>query len=121
MDVTALLNTVAGAVAIAAFLALILERITEAFVSPIYSVLQKFLTGEASKEQPYMVYVTLALGVLIAYAFSVDAVTPTLTSLGQEIPARLSGAGWLLTGVIMGGGSNFLHDIWPGSSARNGG
>ena len=118
-DVTALLNTVAASVAIAAFVALVIERLLEVFGSPIYSAIEKFLTGEVSENQPYMVYVGLVLGLLLAYAFSIDAITPTLESLGQTFPANAGWAGWVVTGLVMGGGSNLIHDLWPGSSAKS--
>ena len=118
-DVTALFNTVAAAVSIAAFMALVIERLLETFGSPIYSAIQKFFTGEPGGSQPYMVYAGLALGLLSAYVFSIDAITPTLASLGQTLPANAGWAGWVFTGLVIGGGSNLIHDLWPGSSARS--
>ena len=118
-DITALLNTVAASVAIAAFVALVIERLLEVFGSPIYSAIEKAITGDASESQPYMVYVGLVLGLLLAYAFSIDIITPTLFALGQTLPANAGWAGWILTGLLMGGGSNLIHDLWPGSSAKS--
>lgn len=93
----------------ALFLALILERITELFIVPF--VPDQF--------KPYVPFGTLVLGLGFSLVFAVDIVTPVLESLGTVNSA--SWAGTVLTGVLIGGGSNLLHDIWPGDGPTSGG
>ena len=111
MDLTLAVTSIAGAVIAAGFLGFALERIMEVFVTPVVP----------EQYQKYTIYGTLALGILGAVAFGLDAVTPTLESMGWDPTGAMTDwAGTLLTGVIIGGGSNLIHDLWPGSSARNG-
>jgi hypothetical protein len=88
----------------AAFLALIVERLVEKFVKP--------LLPEAY--QHWSAYAALALGLIFSWAFGIDLLTPVATAVGLE--PFVPWAGYLLTGLIVGGGSNFLHDVWPGGN-----
>jgi protein-S-isoprenylcysteine O-methyltransferase Ste14 len=95
------MDTIVSAVAAALFLAFVLERLIEHFVKPVLP--EKFAWA--------VPYLALVVGILFAFAFGVDAVTPTLEQFGTK--PIMAWAGVLLTGMIIGGGSNLIHDIWP--------
>lgn len=97
--------TIAGVFAFAALLALIVERLVEKFVKP---PLQKYEWDAATA------YVALALGVAFSWSFGIDLLTPLAAAV--ELSPFVPWAGYLLTGLVVGGGSNLLHDLWPGSS-----
>ena len=103
MDALGVTITAVGA---ALFLAVVIERVTEAFVAPFVP----------ERYSAYIPFGTLGLGLLGAFAFGVDVVTPTFEALGASPPYAV--AGQVLTGILAGGGSNLIHDLWPGSAAR---
>ena len=86
----------------ALFMALVLERLIELLVKP---PLPEHLA-------PIVPYISAALGLVAALAFGIDLVTPTLEGFGV-VPA-VSWAGKVITGLVLGGGSNLIHDLWPG-------
>lgn len=92
----------------ASFLALLVERLVELLVKPA-------MPAAGCKYIPHM---AVAIGALIALAFGVDLLTPLAVGLGLAVPYPLVGAA--LTGMVIGGGSNLLHDLWPGSTSRSG-
>jgi len=94
------------AVGAALFLAVVIERVTEAFVAPFVP----------ERYSAYIPFGTLCFGWLGALAFGIDVVTPTFEALGASTPYPV--AGQVLTGILAGGGSNLVHDLWPGSAAR---
>jgi hypothetical protein len=93
------LGTVAAAWTGAIFLAVVLERLVELLVKP------KFPQGVAW----LIPYIAVVAGLLVAFGFNLDVIEPTLAELGI-VPA-VSWAGTLLTGLIIGGGSNLVHDL----------
>jgi hypothetical protein len=102
--------TIAGVFAFAAFLAFVVERLVEKFVKP---PLKKRGWDEASA------YASLLLGVVFSWGFGLDLATPLATAVGAS--PFVPWAGYLLTGLLVGGGGNFLHDSWPGSIMPIGG
>lgn len=95
MELTAILSA-------ALFMALVLERLVELLVKPL-------IPDNLAQVTPYL---TGGLGVLAAFAFSIDLITPTLEAF--DVTPAVSWAGTLLTGLVLGGGSNLIHDLWPG-------
>lgn len=95
--------TIAGVFAFAALLAFILERLVEKFVKP---PLEKYGWDEATP------YTALGLGVAFSWSFGIDLLTPLAAAVG--ISPFVPWIGYLLTGLVVGGGSNLLHDLWPG-------
>lgn len=89
-------------VMVASFLALLNERLVEMFVSPLL---------ERVRRKWLLPYVALATGVLMVVLFGVDIMTPPLVELGAEPVSPL--VGLIVTGLIVGSGSMFVHDIWP--------
>ena len=97
--------TIAGVFAFATLLAFILERLVEKFVKP---PLARTGWDEAAA------YAALALGVVFSWSFGVDLLTPLATAVG--LSPFVPWAGYLLTGLLVGGGGNLIHDAWPGSA-----
>ncbi len=83
-------------------IAVVIERLVQFLVKP--AVPAKF-----TKAVPY---VAVALGVLTAFGLNLDLLSPFLGQAG--ITPAVDWAGKALTGLLMGGGSNLIHDLWPG-------
>lgn len=94
-----IIANLAGTVAGLGFFALLIERLVEKFIKPIQAA------------QPYAAYIALVLGVVLAAGFQLDIFTAVAASIGGD--ALTPWVGIILTGLAIGGGSNFLHDIWP--------
>jgi fructose-specific phosphotransferase system IIC component len=86
---------------LAVLLATINERLVELFIKRIHPVLD----AQAC-------YVALVTGLVLAFLFNVDFVGPVAEGITgvDSIPY----AGLVLSGIMIGAGSNFLHDVWPG-------
>lgn len=87
--------------AVALFLAVAIERTIENLVAPV--VPDEYAVS--------LRYAALVLGLVAAFGFGVDLITPGLESAGI-VPA-VPWAGKALTGIALGGGSNLVHDWWP--------
>jgi hypothetical protein len=88
------------------FLALINERLVEKLVKPITGNFQGNPVADLSP-----VYFAMLTGLLIAFGFQLDMITPLVAEFS---PAALSPVpGTIVTGLLVGAGSNFLHDVWP--------
>lgn len=96
----------AQVVLFASFLALVLERITELLIKPPLTSLKN---GRFLWLIPYL---ASALGILTAVSFGVDLAEPIATALGLKVAWPIFGE--ILTGLVIGGGSNLIHDVWPG-------
>lgn len=97
--------TVAVAFVLAAFLALVNERLIEAFIAPL---------AERGGWNYLLPYVSLVTGALISLGFGLDLFGPIAADLSITMVA--SWAGYVLTAAVVGGGSNLLHDLWPDSA-----
>ena len=81
------------AVATALALAGLINRIVAMAVTPIF---------DARKwDKTYILYVAIGLGVLAAFAFSVNILTAPVNPY----------VGTVVTGVLMGGGASWIHDL----------
>ncbi len=89
----------------AGLLATVNERFVEHFVKP--------LLGKAGGDA-YTGQVALVTGAAVSVLFGVDLFTPVAEALG--IALTIPWAGLALTAVLVGGGSNFIHDVWPGDA-----
>lgn len=87
----------------ALFVALVLERLVELLVNP---ALPESLA-------PLKPYIAAVLGLLFAFGFNIDLVVPTLAEF--DVTPAVGWAGRLVTGLVLGGGSNLIHDLWPGA------
>lgn len=83
------------------YLAIAVERVTEIVFGQPFDKIEKL--------KPYkwtLMYVAMVLGVVSAFTFDLDF----LTLVGQDLTLF----GQVLTGIAIGGGSNFIHDWLPG-------
>lgn len=86
------------------YLAIAVERVTEIVFGKPFDQVERL--------RPYkwtLMYIAMVLGVVSSFTFSLDF----LTLLGQD----LSLFGQIITGVAIGGGSNFIHDLLPGGKS----
>lgn len=96
------IGLIAGVVVQLTMAAVIVERVVEFFVKPRLPEKYKGLT----------VYVAIVLGLLLALNYGLDAMVP----LGFS--ASVTWLGKLLTGVIIGGGTTFVHDLFAQAEAK---
>lgn len=99
---TGALGAVAGVMAFVLLLAVINERFVEKLLKPLLSKIGGM---------DYVAQVALVTGALISILFGIDVFTPIAEALG--ISMVVPWAGIALTAVLVGGGSNFIHDVWP--------
>lgn len=84
------------------------ERFFEHFIKPI---LDRF--GAAA----FTAQVALLTGLALSYALGVDFVGPLAEqAMGSPLPWPI--AGLIVSGIIVGGGSNFVHDFTQMISVR---
>lgn len=106
-QLTQAFNEVAALYGIAAFLAFANERFVELFIKPASTR----LTARLGITTDATAYVALITGGLLAWFAGIDLVSPILEAVGVEPLVWWFGQG--LSAVIVGGGSHFLHDVWP--------
>ncbi len=102
------LGIAAQSVLIVSFFAFLAERLTERLIKP--------WVPEAYRE-PVAIFATLVMGVAAAVAFRLDIINSLLVAGGIGDPL----SPWVsivVTGLIIGGGSQLVHDLWPGSTAK---
>lgn len=76
------------------------------FLATFVEGMIQYFAGESKYEtRPYLRYISLALGVGLAVAYKVNI--PELVGITSSFAA----VDWLLSGVIIGRGSNYLNDI----------
>jgi hypothetical protein len=113
----ATLGFAATALTAAAFLALLVERLVEHYfgklAEALYGAILKKVGGPGLvKTSGVIPYVSGLLGLALCVFFKIDLVGLALTSLGWVTPSTWAGSA--LTGLLVGGGSNMVHDVWPG-------
>jgi hypothetical protein len=90
-----------GALDLVATLAL-LGFLCESMVQYIFSPFKKI--------EPYLMYVSLGMGVFLAIAFNVNLIAAVVPGIPGTVLAYWTGV--VLTGLIIGRGANFVHDLW---------
>ena len=100
--------------AFAFFLALVVERVIEFVVKPLIHNGVK-ATGQteeeaAAKTALIIPYVAWLFGAALAWGFGLDLFAGMAAAVGLE-PAPLFTQA--LTAIVVGGGSNLMHDLWP--------
>ena len=103
MDFANGLALVAQVVLFTGLLAFVVERLVEHFVKPLLDMQGWHVATP---------YVALALGLAFSLLFRIDLFTPLAVAVGLQ--PLTPWAGLTLSGLVVGGGSNFLSDIWPG-------
>ncbi len=110
-------GAVAGVLSLAVFLALTVERVVEFVLRPLIENLMKAAGKDPAKASLFLPYVAAVMGGLVSWGFGLDLFAPLAAGVGLE-PAAW--ATRLLTALVVAGGSNLLHDLWPsGQAARN--
>lgn len=83
-----------------------LETITAAFVlAVLVEGIIEYFVAKPESSQPWLKYVSAAIGVLVCVAYKVDV----LASLG--VVSTYPFIGEVLTGLVIGRGSNYLNDF----------
>ena len=98
-----MVETLPATVAICIILAYCIEGIVEYFVA--------WLVGLLKWPKEILMYVSLALGLVVAFGFGLNIIT----ALAEQVGYTLNGWWWLgtaLTGILLARGSNWLHDLW---------
>lgn len=104
-------GTVAGVLSLALFLSLVNERVVEFVIKPLVEGILKAAGRSVELAGGLIPYVAAVMGGLISYGFGLDLFAPLAVAVGLE-PAAWVTKG--LTALVVAGGSNLLHDIWPG-------
>lgn len=102
------LAAIGGVFAFGSLIALTVERVVEKLLTwPLEA------RGLPSELKAYAAWV---LAGAFSGAFAIDLFTPLAVAVGLE--PFVPWAGYLLTALAVGGGSQLLHDIWPQGSAQ---
>jgi len=98
----------------ASFLALTNERINDLVFKPFVRRVSRFLVRmlgmNGDVESEIVKYVAVLTGVTASWMFGIDLITPLALSVGVE--PQVTWIGMAITSVLVGGGSNLLHDVW---------
>jgi hypothetical protein len=96
--------------ALAFFLALVVERVIEFVIRPLIEAAVKAGGWDVAKVSLILPYISAVLGAAVAWGFGLDLFADLAAAAG------LTPAVWFtkaLTAVVVAGGSNLLHDLWP--------
>lgn len=108
------LSAIASLIALLGFLGFLIERIVQHFVTPIVD----HFDIQSSTRTLILMFTSLFLGLVSAFAFGLDVITPLVQPFitdNSVMPLPITGT--LFTGIILGGGSQFIHDLWPTNTA----
>jgi len=72
-----------------------------------------FDNGNA-KSQPYLKYIALAAGIIVAAVFNLDGLN-VVFGITSPVPF----AGVVITGLVIGRGSNYVNDFFGNFASRN--
>ena len=97
------LAILAPMIAFAGFVSLVIERTLNLILRPLLAAIPAL--------DPYKDYISIVFGVAIGFLFGIDLLSPLAEMMGFSV--AVSWGGVVLTGILMGGGSNLIHDIWP--------
>ena len=104
------LSGVASVLALALFLALVVERVIEFVIKPLIEAMAKAAGWDVEKVGLIIPYVAAGLGAAVAWGFGLDLFAELAAAAGLSPAAGFTRA---LTAVVVAGGSNLLHDLWP--------
>ena len=88
------------------FMAVVVERLLQVYVRPIAAR----IVGDDITSLVMPIVSSLG-SVALALTLGLDVISPILGSFGVAVDSVI--VGQVLTGLLVGGGSNLLHDIWP--------
>jgi len=96
-----------GMLIVAFVLALATEGCVEAVLGRPFNFIKRI--------QPYkadvLTYVGLVVGVLLSHYYQIDLIATTTVLAGSDFVIAASWVGFTLTGLIVGRGSNAVHDF----------
>lgn len=101
---------VAGVLALAFFLSLVVERVIQFVIRPLIENLARAAGWDVERVGLVIPYIAALLGAGVAWGFGLDLFAGLAGAVGLE-PAVWFTRG--LTAVVVAGGSNLLHDLWP--------
>lgn len=104
------LAVVGGVLTLATFLAGVVERVIEKAIKPMLERIFGAFGGDAEKISAFIPLVAFVAGFLLSYGFGLDLFKPLAEVVGLEPAVWLTQG---LTAVVVGGGSNLIHDLWP--------
>ena len=70
----------------------------------------QYIFAPIKKLDPYLMYISLAVGVFLAAAFNINLMAAVVPGIPGTPLAYWTGV--VLTGLIIGRGANFVHDLW---------
>lgn len=85
-------------------LAFLVETLVEYFAAPVFDKIPKLTAAKWS-----LMYVAMAVGIFGAFVYSFDLLYLLGQLLGVAVPQTPYGI--VITGMAIGRGSNYLHDI----------
>lgn len=100
MEAQQTLAILGSIVTFAGILATLNERLNELFILPL---------AERFGVKDYNDHIALGVGTLLGILFGVDFLTPLADLFGITLNAPL--AGLVVSGIVIGAGSNFLHKL----------
>lgn len=95
-----LITTLAGVFSFALILAGVNERLNELFIL-------QFVVN--TRFERFKAHIALVSGLGISLAFGLDLLSPLAELFGYTVPYNV--AAMIVTGILVGGGSNWLHDF----------
>lgn len=101
---------VAGVLALAFFLALVVERVIQFVIKPLIESLARAAGWDVERVSLVIPYIAAILGAGVAWGFGLDLFAALAGAAGLAPAAWFTRA---LTAVVVAGGSNLLHDLWP--------
>lgn len=104
-------GAVAGVFALAVALSLVNERVMEFVIRPFVEAFLRSAGRPLELTGRILPYLAAVSGALISLGFKMDLFAPLAAAVGLEPEVWVTR---VLTAVVVAGGSNFLHDTWPG-------
>lgn len=105
-----MVSSVASVLTLALFLALVVERVIEFVIKPLVESLARAAGWDVEKVGVVIPYIAAVLGAGVAWGFGLDLFADLAVAAGLTPAAWFTRA---LTAVVVAGGSNLLHDLWP--------
>jgi hypothetical protein len=105
------MEVLGGIIFFAGVLTTLNERLNELLILPIM---------ERFGLKAYNAYAAVVVGTVLGVVFGIDFMTPLAELFGVVLNAPI--AGLIVSGIIIGAGSNLLHDIvggWSGGRSGN--
>lgn len=75
------------------------------FLATFTEGLVEYLFGKDGATQPYLKYIALAIGVVLAIAYNVDLLA--MVGLHSVVPL----VSYIVSGIVIGRGSNYVNDV----------